>query len=499
MYNRVRSYSVYEPLVASWYNNSLTHVSSTTEDPDFACPPQVDTNSSSGPHSVTYVGRYAAGSISDLTSPPKVAGYHRRPRPRKPRYPLPVKPVSHVYKRLRTREDSTAFTRYSGPTIGFCRYNTYQNQILTPMQWLCKKWGAGFVKTNMLDAVPADVSSRSFNGADWFALVSEFNEELDNLVPNSFFSGETLVEGGIFIDAVKLMINPKRAVLGFFANVKKRHLHRRSLGEIDHYYKNLIRKYTSSDRMEVLAMGRDFGIPKTILLEGTNADLLYKFGVKPAIQDIRHTLEAHSKVDARLKDLSSFAGRYFPIRARKKTSEEIYQYGSQPNPGLTEEVLRVSSQSRVSSVFGQGRVRVDINEVSKWRAYAEYFGLNKVVGTAWELIPFSFVVDWFTNAQERINDLTRIRLGESPFMNVTSIGHSVKSKFTTDVVLYPGYNSDDGTTLFVPRSPTPLCHIDTVEYIRSPTIPDTSGVIDLSTLGLFHGVTTAELILQRVL
>lgn len=499
MYNRVRSYSVYEPLVTTWYDNTHTHRSSTTSDPDYACAPSADTDSSAGPYSLTYVGRYASGSISDVTSPPKVVAHHRRPRPRKPRYPLPVKPVSHVYKRLRERNDSTSFTRYHATTIGFCKDEYFQNRILTPMQWLCARWGAGYVKSNMLDAVPSTVASRSYNGVDWFSLMSEFNEGLDNLVPNSFFSGETLMEGGIFIDALKLIVNPKRAVLGFFTNVRKRHLHRRSLGELDLYYKNLVKKFTRSDRDEVLSMGRDFGIPKSILLEGTNAHLLYKFGVKPAIQDIRHTLDAHSQVDARLKDLSSFAGRYFPIRVRKTTSKEEYPYGPNPHPGVVSEVLHVSSQKCVSSIFGMGRVRVDINEASKWRAYAEYFGLNKIVGTAWELIPFTFVVDWFTNAQERINDLTRIRLGESPFMNVTSIGHSVKRMFTTDMIYYPGFDSTDSTTWFVPRSPTPLFQVETVEYVRSPTIPDTSGVIDLSTLGLFHGVTTAELIIQRVL
>jgi hypothetical protein len=260
-----------------------------------------------------------------------------------------------------------------------------------------------------------------------------------------------------------------------------------------------VQKYTKSDAAEVLTMGRDFGIPKSILLEGTNAHLLYKFGVKPAIQDIRHTLNAHHTVTERLKDLSSFAGRYFPIRVRKTSSKEEYPYAPHPNPGSLEFTSQVTSQKSVSSIFGMGRVRTDINEASKWRAYAEYFGLNKVVGTAWELIPFTFVVDWFTNAQERLNDLTRIRLGEGPFMNVTSIGHSVKRVCTTDIIMYPGHHPASPTILFVPQTPIPVCQVDTVEYVRSPSLPDTSGVIDLSTLGLFHGVTTAELIIQRVL
>jgi hypothetical protein len=499
MYNRVRSYNTYVPLVNSWQRTTLTHTVNIEPDPLYACTPSADVITEEGPFSGVYIDRYAAGTMSDVTSPPKSIGYHRRPRSSRPRYPLPVKPVSHVYKTLRPLAESREFSRFRAPTIGSCRYETTQTQIMTPMQFLCDYWTPEYVKTNMLDLIPSNPDARTFHGADWFSLMSEFNEGLDNLVPNSFFSGETLAEGGIFIDALKLIVNPKRAVLGFFLNVKKRHLHRHNLGELDLYYRNLIRKYTASDRSEVLSMGRDFGIPKSVLLEGTNAHLLYKFGVKPAIEDIRHTLSAHQKVDARLKDLSSFAGRYFPIRVRKTSSSEVYPYGSNPSPGSIRFVSHVSSQKCVSSIFGMGRVRLDINDASKWRPYAEYFGLNKIVGTAWELIPFTFVVDWFTNAQERINDLTRVRLGEGPFMNVTSIGHSIKQIVTTDIVLYPGFDAPYGTTLIAPHSPTPLCQVDTVRYIRSPGLPDTSGVIDLSTLGLFHAVTGGELIVQRIL
>jgi hypothetical protein len=143
-----------------------------------------------------------------------------------------------------------------------------------------------------------------------------------------------------------------------------------------------------------------------------------------------------------------------------------------------------------------GRVREDINEASRWRAYTEYFGLNKVVGTAWELIPFSFVVDWVTNAQERLNDLTRIRLGDSPFYNLTGIGSSIKQVLQHQLCITPGVDTVYGMTLDS-ESPIPVLSVETSKYTRIPGLPDTSGVVDISTLGLFHGVTGVELLLQK--
>jgi hypothetical protein len=150
-------------------------------------------------------------------------------------------------------------------------------------------------------------------------------------------------------------------------------------------------------------------------------------------------------------------------------------------------------------MFAQGRVRTDINDVSKWRAYAEYFGLNKVVGTAWELIPFSFVVDWFTNAQERINDLTRVRLGESPFYNLVGVGSSIHDIVSHEFCITPGYDEVNSLNLVAPTDPVVAFTSNVSSYSRIPGLPDTSGVVDVSTLGLFHGITGLELLLQKIL
>lgn len=448
------------------------------------------------PMSIAHPSEYSVGVISDqaFMRAERVKGWKHKPRSYRD-LPRPVKPVHHVKKVLRPILDTHTFLRFATLSSGGspCLDEKSRTDVTTPMAWISERLGTDFVKT-FLDNLPSDVSSETFIGCDWFALQSEFNEALDNLVPNSFFAGESIVEGGIFIDALRLVLNPKKALIGFFTDVKERHLRRKTLAELDHYYRKLFVK-NNLLRSDVLSLGQRFGIPLSVLKEGVNADLLYKFGVKPAIGDIRRTLSAHASVEQRLLHLNRYRGQYIPIRVKKTTSKEVFDYAP---PGAVVDVTRhLREKSCVSSIFGMGRVRTDINEASKFRAYAEYFGLNKIVGTAWELIPFSFVVDWFTNAQERINDLTRIRLGEGPFMNLVALGSSVKKVLTYEALLSPGFDLTYRYDL-LGDSQFPLFRCEISDYVRTPSIPDTSGVVDMSTLGLFHGVTGLELLVQRL-
>jgi hypothetical protein len=202
-------------------------------------------------------------------------------------------------------------------------------------------------------------------------------------------------------------------------------------------------------------------------------------------------------VDKQLRFLQSNRGRYVPIRVKQGFNAE-FTPGTFTSPYLDFSSV-LTNAFTVAHIFGQGRVRTDINEASRWRAYLEYFGVNKAIGTAWELIPFSFVADWFINAQEKINNLTRIPLGESPFMNVTSIGHSYKNVALYDYIVNPGYDLTYGFPNMEPNSPFPCFSYAVTDYFRFPGFPDTSFFDDPSNYGLFQGVTGGELLIQKFL
>lgn len=233
------------------------------------------------------------------------------------------------------------------------------------------------------------------------------------------------------------------------------------------------------------------------LMKGSaNANLFYQFGIKPAISDIRDAFHAHERVSQRLKILRSNAGRYIPIRVK----DELFSSHSNELPA-TDDTLDFQWTMRhkrsIAHAGAWGRVRSDLQFSDTWSAYLQYFGINKMVGLVWELIPFSFVVDWFTNTQERINYYTRDRTG-GPFEDICNVYSSVKQEELLELNLVPGrFPAMANTYITVPSSHMPIVERLSTYYTRIPSIPDTSGVFDFSALGLFHALTSGSLIIQR--
>lgn len=491
MYNRIRSIDDYFEEQCTVTENAVEEYS--VRIPGFCSPSVTKYQNVSDlqiPHS------FHVGTISDVVTPRR-AKWDRFSVQRK-NLPKASQPVHHVSKKLIVVKDDITFITHRRQQSGGCWRDDTKTTQTSGLAWLTRRYGPGFVKAYALDEVPSTLGGELFTGADWFDLSSQFNEACESLIPSSFFAGESFVEGDIYLNAIKTVISPKKAVKAFFADVSRRGLRRFSLGELDkHYFHLFHNKLTKVVDTSNLQFARDLAIPKELFKEGINAHLLYKFGVRPAISDIRSSIAAHSVVSKQLDRLSSNAGQYIPIRVRQVRKDAPAAYGSLG--GLLRVNLELRQKMSVFVISALGRVREDINKASKWRAYAEYFGLNKVVGTAWELIPFSFVVDWFTNAQERLNDLTRLRLGEGPFMNIASLSSSVKNSLIYEYVLYPGLDETDTLTMTSPSSPTPLLRVEVSDYLRSPYIPDTSGVVDISALGLFHASTFGELLIQKFL
>jgi hypothetical protein len=304
---------------------------------------------------------------------------------------------------------------------------------------------------------------------DWFAIMSSFNESCDQFIHSSTLIGESIIENAIFVDAFKLVINPTSAI------------------------KTLIKLGQRFKRHRKMNLGQ---MSQKLMKGSANANLFYQFGIKPAISDIRDAFHAHERVSQRLKILRSNAGRYIPIRVK----DELFSSHSNELPA-TDDTLDFQWTMRhkrsIAHAGAWGRVRSDLQFSDTWSAYLQYFGINKMVGLVWELIPFSFVVDWFTNTQERINYYTRDRTG-GPFEDICNVYSSVKQEELLELNLVPGrFPAMANTYITVPSSHMPIVERLSTYYTRIPSIPDTSGVFDFSALGLFHALTSGSLIIQR--
>jgi hypothetical protein len=317
-----------------------------------------------------------------------------------------------------------------------------------------------------LSSLGKDYTAAPFITPDWFSLLDSFNEACDSFIPSNFFLGEDIVENDIFVDAFKIVLNPSNAIKVLLKHFSRdRFLRKKTLGEIARLSRT-----------------------------AANTDLTFEFGIAPAINDIKAALSAHSKVERRLKYLNDHAGKYVPVRVRRDFVSPISDTRrTDPNS-----YSLICSDKRTTGCIGSyGRVREDLNWKDTYAAYAQYFGLNKIIGLAWELIPFSFVVDWFTNAQERINSLTRFRIG-GPFTQFVGFSCSFKTQLVEEYIWTPHNSVGFEFSWIEPTSPVTLARVKTSSYDRYLSIPETSGVVDLSSLGLFQLVTGGSLLIQRL-
>jgi len=277
-----------------------------------------------------------------------------------------------------------------------------------------------------------------------------------------------MVENAIFIDAFKTLLNPTRGVKIILDMVRN----------------SLIKPDTTIGKLRKLTRN------------SADTYLGYNFGVKPAIDEVVNIFTAHRRVQSRLNFLRQNAGSYIPVRVRHTLPSGI---SNDTDPSGNSGVGIYCDAKSVTGVIScQAQVRNDLSFSEDWKAYVQHFGLNKFFGLAWELVPFSFVIDWVTNAQEYVNKLTP-SLG-SPFYNIRGVSHSVKEELDESLRISPTfYHSDwDGKQLNL-ASPLTVASCKTTTYKRYPRLPTTSGVVDFSTLGTFHFLASGSLLIQKLI
>jgi hypothetical protein len=278
-----------------------------------------------------------------------------------------------------------------------------------------------------------------------------------------------MVENAIFVDAFKTLLNPTRGVKLL----------------VDLVRKGLITPKTTIGKLRSTAR--------------TSADtfLGYNFGIKPAIDELANIFTAHSRVQSRLNFLRQNAGQYVPVRVRHTLPSDVFNQG---DPTGSSGVRILCESKEVTGVIScQAQVRNDLSFSEDWKAYVQHFGLHKIIGLGWELVPFSFVIDWISNVGDYINRYTTPALG-SPFYNIRGVTHSTKTllvetcKISKDYVVsdWVGKNLSLSAALEVGRS-------HTSNYQRYPRLPTTSGFVDFSNLGTFHYSASGALLIQKLI
>lgn len=141
------------------------------------------------------------------------------------------------------------------------------------------------------------------------------------------------------------------------------------------------------------------------------ADLAWKFGVKTLIDTIFQSLQIGARVDAHLKRLNRIQNsqqRNFKISVNDtfagESGHDSALLFNRFGVAAVEADYQVSALASTELHF-RTSVRYDTSDAVRTRLVWDALGLSNIFSTAWDLVPLSFVVDWFVGVQKLANRL----------------------------------------------------------------------------------------------
>jgi hypothetical protein len=209
-------------------------------------------------------------------------------------------------------------------------------------------------------------------------------------------------------------------------------------------------------------------VHKLSLKELANLNLLYQFGVAPLVSDFKAFLNIRGAVQKRIRQLENRSCR--AVRLTQRTSPIVIskpvsigsEAGGHIINGVWSGTVKGALSADVKSFF--------VNDASSQvKLYSSALGLSSPLMNAWEIVPFSFVADWFLPIGDTFQRIER-KLGLHETVRSCSLAnemHSIKvdAKLHAKVRFYdsgyPGWSDREYAM--------PLCHY--TSYIRQPGLP----------------------------
>lgn len=157
--------------------------------------------------------------------------------------------------------------------------------------------------------------------------------------------------------------------------------------------------------------------------------LNYNFGWKPFVRDLKEIISRAVDWQTRLGDF-----------LKRENTPQVRHYGESLGWNSTfsqtyssaPQGCRKTITLNLQKYSATMKYRYSIPQMSgleqQVRGFLDAFGLARPASTLWELIPFSFVVDWFVNVGGFIRSNERDWL--EPVLNITDFCHSIKYTYS---------------------------------------------------------------------
>lgn len=206
---------------------------------------------------------------------------------------------------------------------------------------------------------------------------------------------------------------------------------------------------------------------RTVLSYVNSQHLNFNFGVKPFCRDLVSTFDALKRFDERLDKYLKNANRDL-LQHRSLTKSFQTDETTDLLYGCKQRTVTIVTTCKYTSTYKYSyAVPYDGTEL-KLRAWIDALGLSPSLSNIWELIPYSFVVDWFVDvggalkAQE--DDWT------APILNWLGAGYSVK--YTGSCQTYFSGPPTYGNSM------TAMSSVRLDQYLRYPGLPKFQASVD---------------------
>jgi len=229
---------------------------------------------------------------------------------------------------------------------------------------------------------------------------------------------------------------------------------------------------------------RNNGLRKKVTLRGfstgalstvTGLHLGWSFGVAPIISDMRKLSRATASFKRRLAQAAASAGTEVSVHA--KTSGRVVEYlipdtgtgllpvgyGTGPDVG---KYWTTSPKSegvcvQVATVTGVRSIRYSMDVFKRLDFLISRFGAGGPASLAWELVPFSFVLDWFVDLHEVLNAVDNALTGSTRHIS----GACVSRKWDAICDVYHTQINSTNTSIYDGKQ---VAQVRLSSYTRSP-------------------------------
>lgn len=251
---------------------------------------------------------------------------------------------------------------------------------------------------------------------------------------------------------------------------------------------------------------------RDLIKKVSGADLARKFGLVPLVKTLFSILNAAQVVDAHLKKLSArelsdqlnFSVTSTPYDVVHATGDAVFRdVGS----SVRAKASYIHRTRMTCKVFFRTTVDYDTSDSIHTKLLWDAYGVSNIFGTVWDVLPYSFVVDWFYNLGEVCAQMDNYLFHTSPLVRLgklTDVWASIVRRTSYELSGFTAVQTSS-TSRTEGFSPPEVMALSSGQFLRRPVASGNVGNF-LQTLSVggqpltcAQTVTGLELLVQRAL